>query len=113
MKQISFLKVTDENTVRLVESLANEIWAEHYTSIIGQAQVEYMLNKFQSAKVIYEQIDEGYHYYLIKDEKGYKGYIGVVFEDKYVFLSKIYIKSIYRGMGYGKQAIRFIEKVAV
>ena len=42
----------------IVADLAKEIWTEHYTPIIGWQQVEYMLEKFQSATEIENQIKE-------------------------------------------------------
>ena len=35
---------------QVIEELADIIWREHYISIVGQPQVDYMLDKFQSAK---------------------------------------------------------------
>jgi len=49
-------KVSDEIQIVTIECLAYEIWNEYFTPIIGKAQVDYMLEKFQSKKVITEQI---------------------------------------------------------
>ncbi|MGB0563820.1 MAG: GNAT family N-acetyltransferase, partial [Spirulinaceae cyanobacterium] len=48
-----------------IARLARSIWIAHYTPIIGAAQVDYMLAKFQSAEAIAAQVQtEGYRYYL-------------------------------------------------
>jgi len=39
-----------------IAGLASHIWIEHYTPILGPQQVAYMLEKFQSALAIREQI---------------------------------------------------------
>ncbi len=104
--------VSSENQIAIVENLACEIWNEYFTAIIGQAQVGYMLKKFQSTDVIAEQIKSGFLYYLIKNNNEYTGYLSVCLEDKKLFLSKLYILSTERGKGYGRKAIIFIEKLA-
>ena len=43
-----FLEVLTEHQIEIVESLAREIWTEHYVAIIGIEQVDYMLDRFQS-----------------------------------------------------------------
>lgn len=112
MNKLSFLQVTDEKLIEIVESLSIEIWNEHYTPIIGMPQVKYMLEKFQSQNAILNQIDNGYLYYLIEGNNEHIGYIGLELNKKHLFLSKIYIKALYRGKGYGKKAIQFVEKMA-
>jgi len=57
--------------VDAVAVLADEIWREHFTPIIGTAQVEYMLAKFQSAERIFADITEnGYVYFTVSDTVG-------------------------------------------
>ena len=42
--------------IAAVAALARETWTRHYVPIIGVAQVEYMLEKFQSEEAIARQI---------------------------------------------------------
>jgi diamine N-acetyltransferase len=105
-------EVFNEAQIQTVEKLAYEIWNEHFTPIIGKAQVDYMLEKFQSIKAIAEQIEQGYQYYLLKTDEGFIGYTGVQPREDELFLSKLYIKSSQRGRGYGRKAVQFIESMA-
>ena len=105
--------VSGENQIESIEGLAGEIWHEHFTPIIGKAQVDYMLDKFQSKKVITEQIENGFLYFLIKNNNESIGYIGVMSEDKQLFLSKFYITLAERGKGYGRKALAFLERLAI
>jgi ribosomal protein S18 acetylase RimI-like enzyme len=102
---------TDEQIVA-VEALAREIWTEHFTPIIGAAQVEYMLEKFQSKTAIAGQIREGYSYFLLEERRGRIGYLAVQPRGRELFLSKIYVKASERGRGYGRAAVRFAERLA-
>ena len=108
--------------VDAVAVLADEIWREHFTPIIGTAQVEYMLAKFQSAERIFADITEnGYVYFTIDDaggdtdkDKGQDaendagggglvGYCGVVPGEDFLLISKLYIHAGRRGRGYGRR----------
>jgi diamine N-acetyltransferase len=107
------IAVTTQDQIAIVESLAREIWTEHYTSIIGKDQVQYMLDKFQSKYAISIQItEEGVRYFLIEEEGHYIGYIGVQSKGEELFLSKIYIRADERGKGFGKKAVQFLEDIA-
>ena len=105
--------VSAENQIAIIAGLAKNIWNEHFIPIIGKAQVDYMLDKFQSKKVIAEQIENGFLYYLIKHNNDYIGYIGVLAKQNQLFLSKLYITSAERGKGHGRKAVDFLEKLAI
>jgi ribosomal protein S18 acetylase RimI-like enzyme len=96
----------------MVETLAKEIWTEHYTPIIGKEQVEYMLERFQSGQAIVQQISLGILYFLITADEELVGYIALHPMSDELFLSKIYVRSDQRGRGYGKKAIQFAETLA-
>ncbi len=105
--------VSGENQIETIEGLACKIWNEYFTSIIGKAQVDYMLEKFQSKKVITEQIENGFLYFIIKNNNEPIGYIGVLPKENQLFLSKIYITSAERGKGHGRKAIEFLVNLAI
>lgn len=96
----------------LIEHLADTIWREHYISIIGKSQVDYMLEKFQSAMAVENQILDGFEYFLLYFNETPVGYISIKPEETTLFLSKIYVLSNLRGKGIGKTAIRFVEEKA-
>ncbi len=93
-----------------VQRLADEIWNEYYPSIIGTSQVKYMLENFQTAKSILQQIQEGYQYFILSDETVF-GYMAIKKEGTSLFLSKIYIQKDYRRKGYAKKAIAFLKGI--
>jgi ribosomal protein S18 acetylase RimI-like enzyme len=107
-----FLVVSTDNEIEIVESLAREIWAEHYIPIIGKEQVDYMLDRFQSKEAISEQIRSGVLYFLMREDSEFIGYIAVQPKGIELFLSKIYVKSSRRAKGYGKKAVQFAESLA-
>jgi RimJ/RimL family protein N-acetyltransferase len=108
----AFIQVSTGNQIETVESLAREIWTEHYTPIIGKGQVDYMLDRFQTKEAISEQLREGFLYFLIETGGESIGYTAVKPKGYELFLSKIYIRSSSRAKGYGRKALRFIESLA-
>ena len=112
MDQLEFIKANSENELKLIQQLADIIWREHYIPIIGLAQVEYMLNKYQSVKSMKNQLKENVFYYLIKYNEKPVGYLSFRKEKDALFLSKIYLLNNLRGKKIGKKALFFIENQA-
>lgn len=108
-----FRQVVSKEDIAEVARLAQEIWQEHYVQIIGQDQVDYMLEKFQSRDAITQQLAREYEYFLVLDRGQSAGYIGVVPDPgaSKLLLSKIYIRKEVRGRGLGKEAFEFVEKL--
>ena len=111
MNKTLFIEVSTPNQIESVESLAREIWTEHYIPLIGKEQVDYMLDRFQSKRAISEQIKTGFLYFLIRESGKFIGYIGVQPKADELFLSKLYVKSSKRRKGCGNKAVQFIEKL--
>jgi ribosomal protein S18 acetylase RimI-like enzyme len=97
---------------KLVETLASQIWHQHYLDIIGLEQVEYMLNKFNSAKAIEEQVRLGAQFYYLTYGETPVGYMAIKPEEDFLFLSKLYVAEGFRGNGIGRVALNFIDEEA-
>ena len=106
--------VLQHDDIKTTAALAKEIYTEHYSPIIGIAQVEYMLNKFQSEESILSQIENNTLYYLIYNENIPIGYFAVELNnpDGKIFLSKLYIRKEARGFGLSKQALQLIKQLS-
>ncbi len=105
-------KIDTPQQMQRVEALAREIWQEHYTPIIGGAQVAYMLETFQSTEAMMRQLGEGYLYYLLKDEDEAVGYMAVQPREELLFMSKFYLKATHRSRGHGRSALAFLTTLA-
>ncbi len=114
MGKVSFSPISTDAQIKEVSALAYSIWREHYPSIIGKEQVEYMLKKFQSEEAIAEQIRKShYEYYFINGPKRSPvGYLAIVPKGDELFLSKLYIRKTERGKGYGNAAMEFVKEKA-
>jgi GNAT superfamily N-acetyltransferase len=115
MDAAEFHRVETEEQIALVARLAREIWTEHYTPIIGPEQVDYMLERFQSAEAVKRQLQqEGYEYYLAECGGKPAGYLALVpgREPGAMFLSKIYVHRRHRGRGLGADMLELAEERA-
>jgi len=113
MDTLRFIPAKTQADCHALEALAFPIWREHYTPIIGSAQVEYMLQKFQTAQSIEEQIREGVHYFLLQTpEEENIGYLSVVYRPEELFLSKLYLLKTFRGQGWARVTLEFVKALA-
>ncbi len=111
----TFIHVTTSAQIQEVASLADEIWRKYYVPLIGQAQVDYMLDTLQSASAIRAQIENGYLYYTMIRAPSAIGYLALVpnAADASVQLSKIYLKAEECGKGLGRALLSFAEERGV
>lgn len=110
---LNFHKVINSEDIKIVSIKAKEIWREHFTSIIGSEQVEYMLALFLSEDAITKAInEEHYEFYKICLEDKLIGFFSIKKEEKRLFLSKLYIEKAYRGNGYARKTLNYIETLS-
>jgi ribosomal protein S18 acetylase RimI-like enzyme len=96
-----------------IAQLADAIWREHYISIISLDQIEYMLINFNSVSAIEDQIKQGTLFFYITFNQVPVGYLAVKKENDFLFLSKIYVLSTYRGKKIGKAALQLASDIAL
>lgn len=108
MKHSILVRAVTDSDIKDIAVLAGEIWHEHFTDIIGEEQVNYMVEKFQSYSALKEQIENGYEYYKIYVGQTMAGYTGVHEDNGALFLSKLYIKKDFRGHHLATDAFRYL-----
>lgn len=110
MNELRIIPVTNMELVYSLVPVAEEIWREHYIPIIGEKQVEYMLEKFLSPEALVEQINSGYEYFLFSYDYTFAGFAGIHEKDGALFLSKLYVHEEFRGKGIASYVFqKFIE----
>lgn len=107
--------VQSDSEIDLVCRLAEEIWHEHYSSIITPQQISYMLHTFQSGQAIKAQCEGGFAYFLIFTDEKPIGYLSVIAKpvERNLFLSKYYLLKNMRGQGFGRKVMNKLECLAV
>jgi GNAT superfamily N-acetyltransferase len=110
---VSFQAVGSREQIDSVVRLAREIWQEHYLPIIGQRQIDYMLDTFQGAAAIAGQIEGGQMYFLARYHGKDIGYLAIHPDGDGAGLkiSKIYVRKAERGLGVGKAMLALVEDI--
>jgi diamine N-acetyltransferase len=113
-RPVQFVPVTTAQQIDVVAGLAHEIWYEYYVPLIGRAQVDYMVSRFQSSAAVAQQLREGYEYFMTERDGQCIGYCAVQAQpaDQSLFLSKLYLLRDARGGGTGRVCMEFIEQLA-
>lgn len=97
--------------VEPLRRLAREIWIRHYTPIIGDAQIEYMLAQRYCSPVLLEELARGdvwWDLLLLRDEpRGFSSCFADE-DERTLKLDKLYIHPDCQGAGYGR---RMLERV--
>lgn len=112
---IEIKKITDTADLLKTAELADKIWHECFQGIITDAQIDYMVKKFQSYEAMSSQIaSQNYSYFSVTDEGELCGYFAIKPEnDSSFFLSKLYLKKEKRGRGIARNMMNRIFKEAV
>ena len=111
---IRLLPVTNAAQVAQVARMAREVWDEYYVPLIGRAQVDYMVAKFQTAEAMQAQIESGYEYFQILQSGEPIGYAAIRYDaaEARLFISKLYLLAAHRRSGAGRQCLDLIERMA-
>lgn len=106
----AFCEVAYPSEIPKLAALAREIWTECYSPLLASAQIEYMLEHFQSEQPMRHQLaEEHYRYFFLKFDEQDAGYLGIQLKDNALFLSKLYIRHDFRGLGIARDVMAFLE----
>jgi ribosomal protein S18 acetylase RimI-like enzyme len=99
---LQLVLATDEN-ISSIQTMADQIWRDHYPEIIGMEQVEYMLGRFYSREAMLQQMRDGQQFYRVMLDGQPKGFLAIEArgEGNY-FLNKLYIDTREQGRGLGQ-----------
>ena len=78
----------NEELIFSVSALADEIWHEHFSSILSTEQIDYMLEKFLSPEALADQINHDYEYFLFSYEYTFAGFAGIHEENGSLFFKQ-------------------------
>jgi len=99
------LRKAKEEDITIIRQIAENTWPAAYLDIIGQQQIDYMLDKMYSKAEMLKQFLQG-HIFLIAEEGenqfGFAGYSIVNHEERIYKLHKLYVLPTAHGKGVGK-----------
>ncbi|MCH5265861.1 MAG: DNA/RNA nuclease SfsA [Lachnospiraceae bacterium] len=106
------VKAEEPGQLELLSQLATRIVREHFDPIIGTAQNDYMLARFQTVEAITSQIQDGYRYYWVKLDGENAGFLAFYPRDRKIYLSKFYVAKEYRGRHLAGKMLAFVREQA-
>ncbi len=105
------MPVATEKQIIEVEEAAYNVWHNYYRDIFSKEQIDYMLEKYQSRAALKKQMSEGYIYYMLLSDMELAGYMCLLVQSNYIYLSRLYIKAEFRRQGLAKKALCHIDSV--
>lgn len=105
--------VKDTLQVEDIAQLADIIWREYYTPILGDDQVTYMLTHLQSeAKITQSIADRTSEYFIVEVGLIDSGYVAIEWHEDALFLSKLYLLKEIRGQGHASMILQQLMEMA-
>jgi len=102
------IRKAKEQDIEIIRSIAAATWPSTYLVIIGQNQIDYMLDKMYNKGELLKQLMEGHIFLIAEDNEnqfGFAGYSIVDHEERIYKLHKLYVLPSAHGKGVGKLLI--------
>lgn len=110
--EIEFMPVVTQKQASKLAQVAEKIYYDYYVGLIGEENVKCMLEEYQTANSVIEQIRTRQHnYYEISCDGEFCGYFDIMFEGRRIVLDKIYVNREYRKRGIARYVVAHIEKL--
>ena len=106
------LLAEDLQGIQKMAHMAAEIVRDYFEPIIGKAQNEYMIRKFQTEEAIAGQLASGCRYFFVTHKDRRIGFLAVVPGEHALYLSKFYLYKEERGKGYARSMLDFVTGFA-
>lgn len=97
------------DNISSIQVMADEIWRSHYTPIIGQMQVNYMLDRFYSTESMVGQMlgDQQFYRFMLGTEP--LGFMAIENRGRgQYFLNKFYVSTFKQRLGIGMIAMEIL-----
>lgn len=107
------LTMAGEKDLPQIAELAHKIWNDHYPAIIGQQQVDYMLDKFYSQDSLKEQLANNQVFYMVEVDGQNTGFVSVSHAamTEELFIHKFYVLTGQQRSGLGSLVLRELENM--
>ena len=111
---IDFIPVdaADRDTICRLSAFASAIVKQHFDPIIGTAQNDYMIERFQTPHAIVQQIRDGALYRLVIVDGELAGFVAFypLTENgvRKLYVSKFYLSRTHRGRGIARQMFAYL-----
>lgn len=98
----------NSDDLKEIQLMAQVIWNQHYPEIIGQEQVNYMLDRMYDLVSLRKQQEDGHVFFKVTKSSENMGFISVVAQEKGWFLNKLYVMPNAQRLGIGKLLLEYV-----
>lgn len=101
------------DNIPVIQNIVRETWPPAYTNILGEEQVNYMLQKFYSTSSLTDQFKNNHYFFLALKENlpiGFASFSNVYYN--ICKLQKLYVLPLKQKTGAGKALLNKVEKEA-
>lgn len=106
------IKAEEKNIASIIE-VSENVWKQHYASIISQEQINYMYPRMYSYEAIQEQMHKGHQFYLIVENEKPLGFISLQNDVDCIHIPKLYVALSAQGKGIGRMLINQAKQIAL
>lgn len=99
--------------IPFIREIANKTWPSAYEALLGKEQVDYMLDKLYSTKVLEDQMKKHHHFFIALQEYKPVGFCSFSTVEKDIYkLQKLYVLPTEQKTGLGKALLETVETVS-
>lgn len=105
----TILRMAGQEEIPIIQHIARAVYGPTYLSILGQEQVEYMLEKIYSSSALLEQMQQEHTFLLAQSQKKEVGFVSYNCSDpvqKIFKLQKLYVLPEQQGTGLGAWMVK-------
>lgn len=102
-----------EANIDTLKDLAESIWTIAYRDIISAAQIRYMIDRLYHPDLLREQVANGNPLFGAYSGDDLVGYGHVFIDGHQSRLDKLYVETLYQGLGIGRKLVEEAERFAL
>ena len=110
------LRKAKEADLPVIQAIGTTTYGPTYLSLLGQEQIDYMLEQFYSIAALRKQLMEGHIFLIAEDgskDIAFASYSSYELEHRVVKLHKLYVLPEAHGRGIGKFLINEVRDIAI
>jgi len=100
------------NDIETIKSIADQVWVQHYATIISQEQIDYMYPLIYSEESLAKQMQDAHQFFICNSENQNLGFISIKKEKEVIKIPKLYVSKVAHGKGIGRTLIEYIANLA-
>lgn len=109
---MEFEELTTPESLQIIRDIAADVWPKTFAEILSSEQICYMMQMMYSPEVMEKELNNGYHFEIVKIDNKPVGYFSWSPYDlpDTVKLHKVYLLQKFHSQGIGSAMLKHAEK---